>query len=186
MNLFRNILIVVVASLYCSCNSNSYELSDAKFDSALSYAKVKLAVLNISQVNRLDGKYVGFAGTTSSNYWNRVTITTASSNNELRALTRHPSPAVKACAFLELKERRYLNLKDILEENLGNKETFSFFPGGCVGSTEQINFFFLRELHDHLTNEEYQNFKLKMSRFYSKPEWNDIEKGIDFRIKEGY
>lgn len=182
----RNIVIFVLAINYWSCKTNSTELSDAQFDSSLAQAKVQLAIYNIANANRIEGRYVGFEGRTSENYWNQVTIKKSCSKNELRGLTRHPSPAVKVFAFLELKERRYMDLKLILEENLGNKEVFSYAPGGCIVSNEQVNFFLLKELFGYLTDEEYQHCKLKMSKFYSKSEWGDVEKRIDFLVHENY
>lgn len=116
---------------------------------------IKSIVDNIEKYNRLEQKYVGFAGATTDQYRNFIKLRKKATTEELLVLLHHKNSVVKGYSSWALADNKYPKLYEVLDEFLKTGEVVPNQHGCIVGRADLASEFYRRVY--------YQHFEYKLS-----------------------
>ncbi|MBS1512337.1 MAG: hypothetical protein JST86_15930 [Bacteroidetes bacterium] len=128
---------------------------------------------DIALDNSFDCAGVGIGGIKTDQYWRYEWLLKHSDNNDLRKLTFHANPVVRAYAFAALNEHHYDSLEDVLDLHIQDTASFRSMCG-CIADFSNVNISFLYSMKNQLDKNKWKQYRAKVERTYPPKKWKTI------------
>lgn len=162
----QNIVLILLGLFLFSCKNktNLYiekvELPEQLADVPDSLRKIQALdqlVVEITKLERLEGKYVGYAGLPSTQRDYSQELLKLADTNYLLRLTSHRNPIVRVISFEVLVAKGFFTIKNVFKDHIEDNETYLSY-GGCLITPMPVNLRMYNTIKDQLTSEEKAHF----------------------------